>query len=186
MKKILLLTFFLVSLFAAQTDVKSFTLTTITNKTIHITVNDEGIKVKEYPNKVIILDFFGKRCPPCQIMIPRLVKLQKAQAKKVQIIGIHVQEPLDLYDMQRLQKIGVTYPVADYLSSKENRAFVEYISMLTNWSGSIPYMLLFDRKGRFATAHVGLERYEDLYNSVEMLYDLQDTKQKRAQKKSSL
>ena len=151
---------------------KSFTLTTIDGKQIHITIKKNGISVKEYPNKVIILDFFGKHCPPCKVEMPILGDLQKKMAKKLQIIGLHVQQPLDVKDIAALQKRGVNYPIIDYAASKSAQEFVEFIGRLTGWSGSIPYMLFFDRNGEYAGSHLGVAMEESLQNFVEKLYNV--------------
>ncbi|WP_281951582.1 TlpA family protein disulfide reductase [Nitrosophilus kaiyonis] len=152
-KKILLATIFLVTLTYAQ-NVKNFVLSTMEGEKIHIEVNDDGIKVKEYPKKVIILDFFGKNCPPCRAEMPILGKIQKKYKNTLQIIGLHVQEPLDIKDYSMIQNRGVNFPIADYMQG--NQEFVEYISKLTGWRGSIPYLLFFDVNGTYKGYHLGM------------------------------
>ncbi len=167
LKKFAVLVLFVAALFAD----KSFLLKTIDGKPIHITIKKNGISVKEYPNKVIILDFFGKHCPPCKIEMPILGDLQKKMAKKLQIIGLHVQEPLDIKDIADLQKRGVNYPVIDYAASQSAQEFVEFIGRLTGWSGSIPYLLFFDKNGEYAGSHLGVAMEESLQRFVEKLYN---------------
>jgi len=164
LKKVLI--FFMVCvglLFGANS--KTFTLKTMEGKKIHIEVNDEGIKVKEYPKKVIILDFFGKNCPPCKAEIPILGKVQKKYKDKLQIIGLHVQEPLDIKDYNFIKNRGVNFPVADYMQG--NQEFVEYIAKLTGWRGSIPYMLFFDSQGIYKGYHLGMMDEDTLIKIIE-------------------
>ncbi len=149
-------------------DVKNFALTTMEGNKIHIEVNDNGIKVKEYPNKVIILDFFGKNCPPCKAEMPILGKIQKRYKDKLQIIGLHVQEPLDIKDYSMIKNRGVNFPVADYM--KGNQDFVEYISSLTRWQGQIPYMLFFDSNGTYKGYHLGMMDETVLERIIEQNY----------------
>ncbi len=183
MKKLLLLASFIGMLFASSQQIdQSFVLKTIDNKTIHITVKDNGIKVKEYPNKVIVLDFFGKHCPPCRMLMPILGEIQKKMGKKVQIIGLHVQQPLNKRDIQELRKRGVNYPVADYLPIKENAQFVEFMGKLTGWQGSIPYMLFFDRKGEYSGYHLGFASQEALEKFIDKLYNLPEKTKKEVKK----
>jgi len=144
---------------------KEFSLTTIDNKKIHIEVNNNGIKVKEFPNKIVILDFFGKNCPPCKAQMPTLGKIQKKYKDSLQIIGIHVQEPLDFADMSMIQKRGVNFLVVDYL--RGNQDFVEYISNLTGWRGQIPYMLFFDINGTYKGYHLGMMQEDLLEKFIE-------------------
>ena len=171
MKKILFAMLMVVALFADE----QFVLHTVKNKDIHITVTDSGIKVKEYPHKVIILDFFGKNCPPCQMMIPRMIATQKRFADKLQIIGLHVQEPLDMYDLQRFEKIGINYPVVDYLTNNDNKSFVIYMAQLVSWDGSIAFMLIFDSDGNYVMSHLGLASEQELADDVEMYYKGSET-----------
>ncbi len=166
MKKLLFLLLFALALVADE----SFVVHTVDNKDIHITVTDNGIKVAEYPDRVIILDFFGKNCPPCQIMIPRMIELQRKMPDKVQIIGMHVQEPLDMYDLKRFAEIGINYPVVDYLTNKDNQRFILHIAQLVGWDGSIPFMLYFDRNGNYVKSHLGIASQEELEDDVTMYY----------------
>ncbi len=157
-KKIVMLLCMVGLMFAAQAKQidKSFVLKTIDGKKIHITVKNSGIEVKEYPGKVIILDFFGKNCPPCRMEMPILGDLQKRLADKMQIIGLHVQKPLRPQDVLMLKKRGINYPVVDYITNKQNEEFVEFMGRLTGWSGNIPFMLFFDRSGKYAGYHIGM------------------------------
>ncbi len=160
------------ALFGAQKSIdKSFTLTTIDNQKIHIHIKKNGIEVKEYPGKVIILDFFGKHCPPCRLEMPILGDLQAKLKRKLQIIGLHVQEPLTMADVKELRRRGINYPVVDYMASEENRKFVGFMAQLTGWSGSIPYMLFFDKNGQYQGYHLGMAMEESLKKYIEKLYN---------------
>ncbi len=149
---------------------QSFTLKTVDGKAIHIEVKKNGISVKEYPNKVIILDFFGKHCPPCRMEIPILGDLQKKLQDRLQIIGLHVQEPLSKEDIAELKRRGINYPVIDYATSRSSQEFVELLGRLTGWGGSIPYMLFFDNKGIYAGSHLGMAMEESLEKFVADIY----------------
>ncbi len=142
-----------VFLFCAQS--KEFILKSVEGKKIVIKINDDGIKIDKYPKKVIILDFFGKNCPPCKAMMPVLSSVQKKLKNKLQVIGIHVQEPLNLKEYVTLKKRkGINYPIFDYFRGNEN--FVDYIAQITKWRGSIPYMLFFDANGSYIGYHLGM------------------------------
>ena len=170
MKKLIALLFAVGLLFGAQAKLdKKFTLTTVEGKKIHIHIKKNGIEVKEYPNKVIILDFFGKNCPPCRMEIPILGDLQKKMADTLQIIGLHVQRPLSPSDVEMLRKMGINYPIVDYSVDRDNYEFVEFIGELTGWSGSIPYMLFFDRNGNYAGYHMGMAQESSLEKFIQKL-----------------
>ncbi|BAF70738.1 TlpA family protein disulfide reductase [Nitratiruptor sp. SB155-2] len=175
MRKLFLMILSVCWLFAAsqtpQAAFKDFTLTTVDNKKIHIRVKPEGIEVKEYPGKVIILDFFGKHCPPCRAEIPILGTLQSGKKEKLQIIGLHVQELLTVDDIKELRKMGINYPIVDYMANEENRNFVSFMAQLTHWQGSIPFMLFFDKNGTYNGYHLGMANEESLKKFIDKLYN---------------
>ncbi len=169
-KKILLTAAFIGLLFGGETIDKSFELTTVHGAKIHIHVKNNGIEVKEYPNRVIILDFFGKNCPPCKAEIPILGRIQKKMQDKLQIIGLHVQNPLSKQDIQGLEKRGINYPIVDYVQTRQNKAFVDFMGELTGWSGTIPFMLFFDKNGNYAGYHLGMADEKSLEKFIDKLY----------------
>ena len=178
MKKLLVSLLVITSLFAATKEQpkekefkQNFVLTTTDGKKLHITVTERGLRVKEYPNRVIIVDFFGKHCPPCRMEMPILGELQKKKRDRLQIIGLHVQQPLSKTDIEDLKKRGINYPVADYLTDKQNSAFVNYMAQATRWQGSIPYMLFFKKNGEYAGYHLGLASSQSLEKIVDKLYE---------------
>ncbi|GEM_PF-842479 len=182
MKKLLVSLLVITSLFAVTKEQpkepkkvkefkQNFVLTTTDGKKLHITVTERGLKVKEYPNRVIIVDFFGKNCPPCRMEMPILGELQKKKKDRLQIIGLHVQQPLSKADIEDLKRRGINYPVADYLTDKQNGAFVEYMAQATRWSGSIPYMLFFKKNGDYAGYHLGIASPQGLEKLVDRLYE---------------
>ena len=170
-RKILFVAALAATLLAAQKLDKSFVLQTVDGAKIHVHIKQNGIEVKEYPNKVIILDFFGKRCPPCRIEMPILGDLQKRLKKKLQIIGLHVQEPLNKKDIEELKRRGINYPVCDYMPVPQNQQFVEFMGRLTGWSGTIPFMLFFDKDGNYAGYHLGMADEKSLEKFIDKLYN---------------
>ena len=97
--------------------------------------------------------------------------LGELQSKKgfLQIIGIHVQEPLTKLDLQDLKSRGINYPIVDYMATPQNREFVVFIGQLTRWQGSIPYLLFFDKNGEFQGYHLGLASKEGLEKFIDKL-----------------
>jgi len=80
-----------------------FTLTNLNGKTV---------KLSDFKDKLIILDFWATHCPPCIQKIPDFIKLyNKYKNKGLVIIGIS----LDRGDVERVKRFcrnkGVNYPV---------------------------------------------------------------------------
>jgi thiol-disulfide isomerase/thioredoxin len=142
---ILLLFTFLSTVQAQSNDKKSsLELTDIEGKTYTVKGTKEGLKISGMEGKVVFLEFFGHRCPPCLHSIPHLINLQKKHKDKLAIISIEVQglgqEQLKAFAQQK----GINYTV---ISGEKEHLFVSYISQRAQWQGNIPFLLALDPKG---------------------------------------
>ncbi len=189
LKKVVVSVMVGVSLFAAQSvqpdanvskkveakkqkpQVRLFEVTSVDGKKFHFLVSQTGVECKECEGKVLIMDFFGKHCPPCRASIPILSDTQKKMGDKLQIVSFHVQETLTPSDLIELRKqLGINYPIVDMTASRDNYAFVEYIGAASGWQNSIPYMLFFDPLGRYRGHHYGIVNPQGLEKTIEKLY----------------
>jgi len=75
------------------------------------TPDNRIVKLSDYKGKIVIVNFFATRCPPCRIEIPDFVKFYKENKKKgVVIIGIAVgSRPEDVKKM--IKEFKINYPV---------------------------------------------------------------------------
>ena len=181
MKKLFAVLLFAGLLFGAEESVQNphkeahFEVTTVEGQKLHFTITPTALYCDEARDKVLILDFFGKDCPPCRKMIPVLGKVQKEMADRVQIIGLHVQKPLSKEEYAELKALGIDYPVVDMLADQQNMLFVEYLGYATGWNNGIPYMLFFDRLGRYRANHYGMLSEDVLKKAIDQLYTLRET-----------
>jgi len=67
MKKLLVLSILLFSLFTSlqAESAPTMSMTDIKGKTYKITGTDQGLKIKGLEGKIVFLEFFGHKCPPC-------------------------------------------------------------------------------------------------------------------------
>lgn len=136
-------------------------------KTLHIEHLPNGLRVKEYPGKAILFNFFGKHCPWCWKEIPHLVELQKKYKGKLQIIAIQAQRHMTPQERKEMyQRFGFDYPVYEY-EDGDNALFVDYISRRTNWQGGLPFSVLFDAKGNYVYAFRGYAPLDQLERAVD-------------------
>jgi thiol-disulfide isomerase/thioredoxin len=158
MKKLLLsvlLLFTFLSTAQAQSNDKksSIELTDIYGKTYTVKGTKEGLKISGMEGKVVFLEFFGHRCPPCLRSIPHLINLQKKYKDKLAIISIEVQGLSQEQLKTFAQKKGMNYTV---ISGEKEHLFVSYISQRAQWQGSIPFLLALDPKGDVQFIQAGM------------------------------
>ena len=136
-----------------QTVLAEMTMTDITGKTYDVTGTEQGLDIKGLEGKVIFLEFFGHKCPPCLASIPHLIKLQKKHKDKLAIVSIEVQG----YNHEQVKKFakekGMNYIVA---SEEKATELVNYIQQRAQWRGSIPFLVAMDTKGDVQFIQAGM------------------------------
>ncbi|MEA3352696.1 MAG: TlpA disulfide reductase family protein [Campylobacterota bacterium] len=147
----------------------TFNLVTAQSKELKIIADSKnGWKFVGYEDKVVLLDFFGTWCPPCKAEIPHLNNIRKKLGKDFEIIGIDVGPrrggvtPLDELN-SFIKDFKIKYPVT---AGADNGMLFSAVSEL-NPSGSIPFMILFNKKGQFVKHYVGMTPEEMLTRDIE-------------------
>jgi len=156
MKKLLTTLLFFVFTFIAQAaDISSMpmSITDIHGKTYKITGTDQGLKIQGLEGKVIFLEFFGHRCPPCLASIPHLIKLQNKHKDKLTIISIEVQGYNNAQVTTFAKEKGINYIVA---SEEKSPNIINYIQQRAQWRGSIPFFVAMDTKGNVQFVQAGM------------------------------
>ncbi len=112
--------------------------------------NDRHIRLSDYQNKVVVLDFYATWCEPCRDTIPHLVDLQKRYGPQgLQIIGLNLGGQDD-YDKvpEFAREFHIEYPLGIPDPELENVYLHEY---------SIPQTLVIDRQGQLLKHFVGYD-----------------------------
>lgn len=142
----------------------TFTFPDINGKTITIDAKPEGIIFKEAKGKAVLLNFFGKKCPPCLMEIPHLVTIQEKYKNDFEIIALQVQEPMTSEEANEFVKSkNINYQVADTPQMQDFLGFIMYIAQ---WQGMIPFMILFDENGIAKQMYQGLVQEEVLEEDI--------------------
>jgi thiol-disulfide isomerase/thioredoxin len=149
-----------------QTKEALFTLKTLDGKSIHINESAGGLSFEEYKDKVVLVLFFGHKCPPCLREIPVLKALTEKGHTDLQIIAIEVQG----YNKEQLTAFkeakGINYTLVTYDDSLN---FINYIGQQTQWSGAIPFLVGFDKNAVVKIVHAGglsAKDFDNIYNSL--------------------
>ncbi len=112
--------------------------------------NDRHIRLSDYQDKVVVLDFYATWCEPCRDSIPHLVDLQKRYGSQgLQIIGLNLGGQDD-YDKvpEFAREFHIQYPLGIPDPELENL----YIN-----DNAIPQTFVIDRKGQLLKHFVGYD-----------------------------
>lgn len=158
----------------ASQNLPEFNLKTTDGKAINIKVTQDGWKFEGLENKVVLLNFFGTWCPPCKAEIPHLLNIRKKLEKDFEILaidigkrggGLNTQEELDAF----IKKFKVNYPIT---TGGDNSKLFGAVMEL-NPSGSIPFMILFNKQGQYVQYYIGMKPEEMLFNDISKAIKMQ-------------
>ena len=181
MVKKLLLALLLIASFlsAKEANNLTFKLKTIDGKTLAVEGTKNGLKFKDFKNKIVLLEFWGTHCPPCLFSIPHYIDLTKKYKDKIAMVAIEVQMTPKEQLQEFVKAKGINYNV---LAQRENMDFVRYVATRAQWRGAIPYLLIFGKNGEVATIQRGMVSEEYIQNVIKQLDKPQAT---TAQKESN-
>ena len=153
--------------------VPTFNLTTTSGKDIKIVAEKDGWKFNGLEGKVVLLDFFGTWCPPCKAEIPHLNNIREKLKNDFEILGIDigprsggVNSPEHL--AQFIEEFKVKYPIT---VAADNGKLFGAVSEL-NPQGSIPFMVLFNKKGEYLKHYIGMKPEEMLFSDVKKAIEM--------------
>ena len=139
--------------FAQAATTKTMSFTDVSGKSYNVKELKDGIKIDGTEGKIVFLEFFGHRCPPCLKTIPHLIELQEKYKDKLKVIAIEVQGLSNSKLKSFMKQKGINYTVASMNDANE---VLEHVSNRAQWQGSIPFMVAIDKKGTVTFAQAGM------------------------------
>jgi thiol-disulfide isomerase/thioredoxin len=134
-------------------EVASMPMTDVTGKSYTAIPTKEGLEIEGLEGKIVFLEFFGHKCPPCLASIPHLINLQRKYKDKLAIVAIEVQG----YNHNKTKKFakekGMNYIV---VSEEKASELVQYIQQRAQWRGSIPFLVALDTAGDVKFIQAGM------------------------------
>jgi thiol-disulfide isomerase/thioredoxin len=119
-------------------------------------VDEAGYRaiLKSNTGTVLLVDFWATWCAPCRQEMPLLSKLEsRLRDKRFRLVTISADEPeQEAAAVEFLKKSGVSG--AAYLRrAKDDDKFINSVD--AKWSGALPALFLYDRRGKLVTSFVG-------------------------------
>lgn len=119
------------------------------------TGSEQHVRLSDYQNKVLILDFYATWCEPCRDSIPHLVGLQKRYGPRgLQVIGLNVGGP---GDSEQVPAFAREFHIQYQLGIPDAELAVLY----TGEDDAIPQTVVLDRQGRLVKRFVGYDESVD-------------------------
>ncbi|MFT7823804.1 MAG: TlpA disulfide reductase family protein [Sulfurimonas sp.] len=138
----------------------------LNGKTIQAKGATNGLELPDLKGKIVFIEFFGHRCPPCIASIPHLIDLQKKHQDKLAIVAIEVQGMSESKLKSFVSEKGINYTVT---TESNARKLTSYIAARADWKGSIPFMVALDTKGDVQFVQAGMipeEYFEGLIKEL--------------------
>ncbi len=180
MKKLITAAFMIFSLLgtlhADNAKKDALSIQDINGKSYTIQGTPEGLKISGMEGKVVFLEFFGHRCPPCLASIPHLIDMQNKHKDKLAVLSVEVQGLGTAQLKAFVKQKGINYTV---VSGSQEHLFVSYIAQRAQWQGSIPFFLALDKQGNVQFIQAGLLPE----SALEELFTQLDNKKSTPQKK---
>jgi len=106
------------------------------------------IRLSDYKNKVVLLNFWATWCPPCREEMPALQRLHNKMVGRdfiILAVSVDYMDPAKVNDF--LIKGGYTFKV---LLDTQNQASAKY------GVTAIPATFIIDKKGKLVERHIGM------------------------------
>jgi len=168
MKKLLTSALLLVALLSSNLTAKDFkmSMTDINGKTYSVIGTEQGLNIEGSKGKIVFLEFFGHKCPPCLATIPHLIDLQKKYKDKLTIIAVEVQGLNNSRLKSFAKEKGMNYTV---VADEKANGIVNYITQRAQWQGSIPFLVAMDKKGDVQFVQAGMLPQSSLEELIKQL-----------------
>ena len=124
------------------------------------TPDGKSVNSENWPQKVLIVNFWASWCPPCVEEMPTLDKIaQEYATKNVLTVGIGIDSPSNIREF--LLKTPVSYPIVIGGLEGSNLA-----KQMGNAQGALPYTVIINSRGKAIFTKLGKISEEELRKAI--------------------
>ncbi len=121
------------------------------------------VKLADYKNKVVLLNFWATWCGPCKIEIPWFIEFENQYKDKgFAVLGVAMDE-----EGWEIVKPYIVQKKVNYRVVMGN----DIVAQLYGGVDSLPTSFLLDREGRIASVHVGLVSKSEYVSDITKLLE---------------
>ncbi|KAB7884936.1 TlpA family protein disulfide reductase [Poseidonibacter ostreae] len=143
----------------------NFILKTTDNLDLNVKVDGDKIIFKDYPEKLVLLNFFATWCPPCKAEIPNLIELQNKYANDFKVVSVLLEDNKSNEDIiEFINEYKINYAVTN---GKQNFLLSEALGEIK----SIPTMFLLDKESKIFQKYVGIVPVEMMEIDIKKLLE---------------
>jgi len=125
-------------------------------------IDGTEFSLEDFKGKIVILDFFYIRCPPCKAEISHLTQVfERYHQKNVVIISISIDLHYDT--VQRLQQFREENGIG-WLIARDTMGVADEYNVR-----AVPTLVIIDQNGNVGFRHVGLTSASTLLSEIESL-----------------
>jgi thiol-disulfide isomerase/thioredoxin len=141
-------------------------LQSIQGKNITIVERPNGFIFPQYPNKTIVLEMFGKKCPHCIKEMPILNRIRNKYKGNVEVIAIQVEDKMSSSEAKSLiRRHNIHYPIIP----GDTATNLQYnIQSIYGWTGILPFTLVI-KDGVNEFTYPGAVSYNELNKDIQSL-----------------
>jgi thiol-disulfide isomerase/thioredoxin len=143
----------------------NFILKTTDNLDLNVKVDGDKIIFKDYPEKLVLLNFFATWCPPCKAEIPNLIELQNKYANDFKVVSVLLEDNKSNEEIiEFINEYKINYAVTN---GKQNFLLSEALGEIK----SIPTMFLLDKESKIFQKYVGIVPVEMMEIDIKKLLE---------------
>ncbi|RUM67534.1 MAG: hypothetical protein DSZ06_00965 [Sulfurospirillum sp.] len=142
----------------------------IFGNSIHIDITNQGLAIKEFKNKIILLNLSGSNiCGPCSMAREPLSKIQKKYSNQIRVIEIIAQDISSSELLDLVVNNNIDYPIVSFKNGEDFiNAVIKKINKRTDMV-PLPSLLVFDSTGNvvnFREGYLEFKTYNELVKKI--------------------